>query len=191
MCLVFGNLKLYLIAMARIPLILSALLLFSCKSRKPLSTVQNLDLQQYEGTWYEIAKLPNSFEKDLTCVSATYTIKENGKIEVFNTGKKTNGEQVWKTIKGTATVPDKSQPGRLKVTFFWPFAGDYYVIDVAQVYSYALVGSPNRRYLWILARTRALDETIYAQLVKLANEKGFPIDKIEAMDQSCEIQKEE
>jgi len=153
--------------------------MFSCKSKKNLPTVDHLDIEKYAGTWYEIAKLPNSFEKNLTCVSARYSIKENGKIEVFNSGRKTTGDSVWKTIKGTAKVPNSNEPGRLKVTFFWPFAGDYYVIDLAADYSYALVGSPDRKYLWILSRERTLNENIYAQLVETAREQGFPVEMIE------------
>jgi len=164
--------------------------MFSCNSKKELPTVQNLEIEKYAGTWYEIAKLPNSFEKNLECVSATYSLQDDGKIAVFNKGKKTNGDSAWKTIKGSAKIPDSNEPGRLKVTFFWPFAGDYYVIDLADDYSYALVGSPDRKYLWILSRETTLNKAIYSRLVERAKELEFPVELIERMNQSCESQKD-
>ena len=98
----------------------------SCKSSEMLTTVKSLDLKRYQGTWYEIARLPNSFEKNLIAVTATYSIKGNGKVEVLNQGYKSGLKR--KSVTGTAWVPRKEYPGRLKVRFFWPFSGDYYVI---------------------------------------------------------------
>lgn len=180
----------YLTAMPRIFILSILMFLFSCDSNKDLATVTNLDIEKYAGTWYEIAKLPNSFERGLTCVKAKYTPLANGKIEVINSGKKLS-DGTWKEITGKAKVPDKAYPGRLKVTFFWPFAGDYYVIDLADDYSYSLVGNPGRDYLWILSRTPQIPEVIYTQLLEKAKSHGFPVDKVEKMDQSCEMPKEE
>lgn len=165
-------------------ILLSVVFLFSCGSKEELSTVSEVDLEKYAGTWYEISKLPNTFEKGLECVSATYSIKENGKINVLNQGYKTkNG--TWKDISGTASVPDPAYPGRLKVTFFWPFSGDYYIIALADDYSYALVGDPSRKYLWILSKNKEMDEDVYSSLVAIAKEKGFNIDQLEKMNHQC------
>ena len=164
--------------------LLSLMGLFSC-SKTPLETVTELDLEKYQGTWYEIARLPNSFEKNLSCVSATYSVKENGKIKVLNKGYNSKTAKL-KTITGTATVPNSNYPGRLSVSFFWPFAGDYYVMALAQDYGYALVGSPSREYLWILARNKTLDEKIIDELSQKAKEKGFPVEKIQRIDQTCD-----
>jgi apolipoprotein D and lipocalin family protein len=151
-----------------------SLSLFSCSSSDNyLEVVDQLDINKYLGTWYEIARLPNSFEKNLDCVSATYTLKENGDIEVLNKGYVINNHPEFKEAKGTAWVPDPKFPAKLKVRFFWPFTGKYWVIELDKDYMYAMVGDPSRDYLWILAREKTLDETIYQKLLKSAEEKGF------------------
>ena len=150
------------------------LLLFSCgSSDKYLGVVEQLDINKYLGTWYEIARLPNSFEKNLDCVTATYSLKENGDIEVLNKGYVINNHTELKDATGTAWVPDSKYPAKLKVRFFWPFTGNYWVIELDKDYKYAMVGDPSRDYLWILAREKTLDETIYQKLLKSAEEKGF------------------
>ena len=154
----------------------------SCKSQDMLPTVENLDLSKYQGKWYEIARLPNSFEKGLTSVSATYSIKENGKINVLNAGFKSGDKQ--KDINGTAWVPNKDYPGRLKVRFFWPFSGNYYVIAIDNDYQYALVGSPSRKFLWLLSKNVDMPEEVYNEYTKLAQDRGFAIDELIQVDQS-------
>lgn len=160
------------------------LLIFSCGSNEELKTVPNVDIEKYAGTWYEIAKLPNKFEKGLTCISATYSIKENGKINVLNQGFKTE-KGTWKDITGTAWVPDSKNPGQLKVRFFWPFSGDYYIIALNDDYTYALVGDPSRKYLWILSKNKYLDPAIYNELLNIAKKNGFNTDLVEKVDQDC------
>jgi lipocalin len=157
----------------------------ACKSYRDLPTVKEVDLVRYSGRWYEIARLPNRFEKDLVCVSATYRLKSNGKIEVINQGVTPEGEV--KRSKGTAWRSDEQYPGRLKVSFFWPFAGNYYIIDLGkgESYDYALVGSPSRKYLWILARTKSIEEKLYHQLLAKAQNLGFDIQPMIRTRQSC------
>lgn len=162
--------------------------IFSC-SKRPLLTVEKLDLTKYKGTWYEIARLPNSFEKGLTCVTANYTLKDNGKVTVLNTGRKISDTSKIKTAKGTASVPDPAKPGQLKVSFFWPFSGDYYVIHVDEEYRIALVGAPSRDYLWILSRTPEITESDYNNMTELAREQGFDVERLEKIDQSCNVSK--
>ena len=159
--------------------------LFSASPAQDLPTVEKVDLTKYAGTWYEIARLPNSFEKGMTCVTATYTLKENGKVKVLNKGYLADKGK-YKTAKGTAWVPDGGYPGRLKVTFFWPFAGNYYIMALDEGYAYALVGDPSRKYLWVLARTKTLEESIYSELMALAKNKGFDVEQVMRIDQSCE-----
>ena len=159
--------------------------LFSCKTTQDLPTVEKVDIPKYSGVWYEIARLPNSFEKGLECVTATYTQKSNGKIEVLNKGYSSE-KGSYKTAKGTAWLPDSKYPGRLKVTFFWPFAGNYYIISLEENYQYALVGDPSRKYLWVLARTKTLDLSIYDDLMKKAKSNGFDINKVIKINQECE-----
>jgi apolipoprotein D and lipocalin family protein len=159
--------------------------MFSCKATQSLSTVNEVDINQYAGQWYEIARLPNSFEKGLECVTATYTLKKNDKIEVLNKGYTVKEEGKFKTAKGTAWVPDSDFPGRLKVSFFWPFAGDYYIISLDENYRYALVGDPSRKYLWVLARSNSLNDRVYAELLETARNNGFEIDNLIRVNQDC------
>lgn len=172
--------------MKQILLILIAMAsLFSCKGPEKLATVEQVDIDKYSGTWYEIARLPNSFEKDMKCVTATYSLKDNGKIRVLNQGFVPGSPGKWKKARGTAWVPDKQFPGRLKVTFFWPFAGNYYILVLDKQYQYALVGDPSREYLWVLARSKSLDETIYTSLLDHAKKEGFDTQKILEVEQDC------
>jgi len=149
-----------------------------------LPTVEKVDLIRYAGLWYEIARLPNSFEKGLECVTANYTLKPNGKVEVLNKGFSAK-KGAFKSSKGKAWVPDDNYPGRLKVSFFWPFAGNYYIISLDKDYAYALVGDPSRKYLWVLSRTKILDEAIYSELLEKARILGFDIDKMLLIKHDC------
>ena len=159
--------------------------LFSCKSVKELPTVKEVNLEKYAGKWFEIAKLPNRFEKGLECATATYTIKKNGKIEVFNQAYLSNNKSKIKNINGTAWVPNPAYPGILKVRFFWPFSGDYQIIYLDEQYNHVLVGSPSRKYLWILARTKQLDDATYNKLLEIAKTNGFDINKVVKEVQDC------
>jgi lipocalin len=171
-----------------VPLLGLLVFISSCATEKELSTVSNVDMDRYIGKWYEIARLPNSFERDMVCVTATYSYKRNrNKIQVFNEGYKTGRELKYKSSLGTARIPDNQKPGELKVSFFYPFSGDYYIIHLdEQGYQYALVGSPSRKYLWILSRTPQLATSIYNRLIQIATEKGFDVDKLIKTTQICE-----
>ncbi|MCF8330913.1 MAG: lipocalin family protein [Bacteroidales bacterium] len=161
------------------------LTLFSCQSVRELPTVKNADLEKYSGKWYEIARLPNSFEKGLKCTSAEYHLKKNGKLTVINRGHQEEDAQKVKSVKGFARIPDKSEPGQLKVYFFWPFGGDYYIIELDKDYQYVLVGAPSRKYLWILARENKLNDDIYNKLVVRAKELGFDTQKLIRVKHDC------
>ena len=160
------------------------LTLFSCGGES-LSTVSELDLNRYMGTWYEIARFPHSFEKDLQCVSATYSLREDGKVTVYNRGYSTK-KKVFKDITGKAFVPDPSKPGEIKVSFFGPFAGDYFVMDIDTSYSTVLVGSPSRNYLWLLARDTTMETQRYNALLAKATELGFDVSRLEKVAHNCE-----
>lgn len=172
-------------AQMRTMLLILAMAASIAKSSAQLPTVPSLDIEKYLGTWYEIARLPNSFEKDLVCTTANYSLKPNGKIAVVNSGySETKKKQ--KSASGTAWVPDKNFPGRLKVTFFWPFAGKYYVISLDENYRHALVGDPSRKYLWILSRTKAMEEHDYQELVEIAGSNGFNVGALIRPRQDCD-----
>jgi apolipoprotein D and lipocalin family protein len=163
--------------------------LFSCKARQELPTVKDLDISKYSGTWYEIVRMPSSFEKNLKCVTATYTPMESGKIKVLNRGVKISSGKS-EEITGSAKVPDDDFPGRLKVTFFWPFAGNYYVIECADDYSWAMVGDPSRKYLWVLNREAQMDEQKLGDRLKIAAELGFDVEALEYIAHDCALESE-
>lgn len=152
------------------------------ESAKPIPLVQNFDLSRYLGTWYEIARLPHRFEKDLIKVTATYSLLSDGKIRVVNRGYKP-AKGKWSEAKGKAWVPDPNIAARLRVRFFWPFAADYRIIQLDPDYRWAVVTSGSKDYLWILSRTPRLDEAVYGSLVRFVRDNGFDVEKLIRVEQ--------
>jgi apolipoprotein D and lipocalin family protein len=140
---------------------------------RPLSTVSKVELNRYLGRWYEIARYENSFETDCVGVTATYGQKPDGTISVTNLCrlKVLNGEE--NVAEGAARIVDTATNAKLAVSFFWPFEGDYWVIGLADDYSWALVGEPSGRYLWILARTPQIAPELRADLVRRLDTLGY------------------
>jgi len=157
---------------------LSFLSISSMALAQTLITVPYVDLKKYEGKWYEIASFPQRFQKGCNCTTAEYTLTDKGFVIVENRCNKDsiNGKQVY--IKGKAFIVKNSGNAKLKVQFFWPFRGKYWIIDLADDYSYAVIGHPNRKYLWILSRTAIMNENIYERIISRIKEKGFDISKI-------------
>jgi apolipoprotein D and lipocalin family protein len=138
----------------------------------PLPAVAHVDLARYSGTWYEIARYPNWFEKDCASdVTAQYAMRSDGKVSVRNACRKANGKT--KVSTGTAKIIDTTSNAKLKVSFFWPFYGDFWIIDLAPGYEYAVVGEPSRKYLWILSRSPQLTPAIYDQISARLRELGY------------------
>jgi apolipoprotein D and lipocalin family protein len=165
-------------------IMVNLLSIIGCKTDKPLQTVSSVDLAKYTGTWYEIAAFPQPFEKGLSCVKAEYSTSGKKYITVLNSGYK-EAEKKFVTAKGKAFVVKGSDNSKLMVQFFWPFKGKYWIIELAPDYSYAVIGHPNRKYLWILARTKELDASLYKKILTRTNDKGFDITKLKKTDQSC------
>ncbi len=147
-------------------LILFILLLIACSSGMkhvvpPLQVVSFVDLNRYMGTWYEISRYPHRFQEDCVGSTATYNLRDDGKVDVLNQCYKEKLDGELKKAHGKAWVVDPITNAKLKVLFFWPFSGDYWIIDLGENYEYAVVGDPNRKYLWILSRSPKMDERIY------------------------------
>lgn len=144
-----------------------------------LETVPSVDLNKYAGKWFEIASYPQRFQKGCNCTTAEYTLSEKGYVIVENRCNKgsVNGKQSY--IKGKAFVEEGSGNAKLKVQFFWPFKCKYWIIDLADDYSYAVVSNPNRKYLWILSRTSKMDDAVYLQIISRLKSKGFDISKLQ------------
>jgi apolipoprotein D and lipocalin family protein len=163
----------------------STWLLAGLRNDAPLETVARVDLDRYMGTWFEIAAFPQRFEKGCHCTTAEYAMTDRGHVRVVNACRKGGPDGKLKKANGKAFVVAGSGNAKLRVQFFWPFRGDYWIIDLAEDYSYAVVGAPNRKYLWILARTARMDPVLYDQIVKRAAAKGFDTSKLVPGDQSC------
>jgi apolipoprotein D and lipocalin family protein len=151
-----------------------ALLMASCTGvPKGLTPIKGFEKERYLGTWYEIARLDHSFERNLTNVRADYSPENKGGIRVENKGFDTK-KNAWKSIVGRAKFISDPDIGSLKVSFFGPFYSGYHVIALDQEnYSYAMVTGPSRSYLWILSREKELDASIQADLISQAEAWGF------------------
>ena len=148
-----------------------------------LVTVPSVDLKKYAGKWYEIASFPNRFQKRCICTTAEYTLTDKGFVTVENRCIKDNVNGKQSYIKGKAYVVENSGNAKLKVQFFWPFKGKYWIIDLADDYSYAVVGHPNRKYLWILSRTPKMEDVIYEGIMFRLKGKGFDLSKLKRTKQ--------
>ncbi|NOT15970.1 MAG: hypothetical protein HOP21_10465 [Methylotenera sp.] len=177
-------------------LILLSLILSACMAKMPanMQTVNGVNADQYLGTWYEIARLDHSFERDLEQVTATYSLRNDGGIKVINRGYDIK-TQSWKSAEGKAyfTEPanaDGTYKGQLKVSFFGPFYGAYHIIALDKPqYNYAMVTS-GQAYLWILSRTPQLTYPIKQELMAQAKALGFATEKLIFVKQANQVEYE-
>lgn len=153
-----------------------------------------VDLSRYVGRWYEFARYENGFERGCERVTADYQLQDDGRIQVLNTceRKQTGGKdsEVWKrnTRKGEAKVVSSSRGAKLKVSFFPPFAGDYWVLDRGDAYEWAIVGEPSGRYLWLLTRASSPSTELRQELVERTQQLGYDLDMLHYTEQSASEQ---
>ena len=168
-----------MIQAAHLPLaVLCLALLLGCGTLHPeslpqLSVVPKVDIDRYLGKWYEIARYPNRFEKACVAVTADYSLRDDGKVRVVNECRKGSLEGPIKRIEGKAWIVDASTNAKLKVQFFWPFRGAYWIIDLGKDYEYAVVGHPGRKYLWVLSRTPNMEPEIYEEILRRLPRQGY------------------
>lgn len=154
----------------------------SCSmSQNPPTVTDSVDLQKYAGKWFEIASFPMSFQKDCFCVTADYSLTEKGYVKVFNSCRKESVTGKVKSINGKAFPVKGSRNVKLKVQFFWPFKADYWIIDKAEDYSWAVVSGPSRKYLWILSRKPEMEKEILQGITERLVKNGFDISKLKLM----------
>ena len=132
-----------------------------------------VDIERYLGTWYEIATIPQRFQKGCVGVSAHYSLREDGAIDVVNVCRKGTLDGKESSIRGKAWIVDRTTNAKLKVRFFWPFTGAYWIIELDEDYQWAVVGHPDRTYYWILSRTPQMDAALYDELIRRAAAKGY------------------
>ena len=154
-----------------------ALFLFTACSSKnpPLQTVEKVELNNYLGSWYEIARYEHFFERDCKNVTANYSMMDEKTIKVINKCTKIQTNEK-KEATGRAYAIDESN-SKLKVSFFRPFYGDYWVLMLDENYSYAVVGTPSREYLWILAREKTISEEVRNEILQKLPTLGFDTSK--------------
>lgn len=152
-----------------------------------ITPVSNFDKEQYLGTWYEIARYDNRFERNLQAVTATYLERDDGGVRVLNRGWNTKKER-WDDIEGKAYFVGDSDVGSLKVSFFGPFYSAYNIFELSDGYEYALVTSSDRDYFWLLTREPNPSEARINQLVAVAQDNGFEREQMLFIDQSRNIE---
>lgn len=176
---------------ALVPALAVTAVLASAASPQPLGVAPSVDLSRYAGKWYEIGRLPNRFQNSCAGeVIAAYSLLEGDQLKVVNQCRQNNGQTT--TAEGEARLADKSgRNSKLKVRFApawlsWLPAvwGDYWIIDLAPDYSFSVVGTPDRKYLWILSRTPQMDDAIYQRIVKQTAAKGFDVPRLVRTRQS-------
>lgn len=149
-------------------------MLWSCSTSKNLLyVVPELDLEKYTGTWYEIARFNHPFERGLISNQAHYTLREDGKIHVLNTGVQSDNPEKVKKAEAVAYRASDEKNGHLKVRFFPLISSHYIVIDLDENYHYAVVTSHSKKYLWILSRSKTMDEKLYDHLTDKLRKRGF------------------
>jgi len=168
-----GRLLLFFVAMV---------ILASCRPTETgmipsLRVVDHVDLNRYAGEWFEIARYSHRFQEGCVGSKATYSLDGDRVVVVNECYEQTLTGPV-RSIKGRARVVDRETNAKLKVTFFWPFAGDYWIIDLDDKYQYAVVGHPKRKYLWILSRTQEMDEKVYQGILMRLQEQRYDTAKL-------------
>lgn len=163
--------------------------LAACTTSIPvgLQPVTGIEQNRYLGRWYEIARLNHRFERDLEAVTATYTLRDDGRIGVANRGFNIEDED-WEMVTASAEFLGDPTVGRLKVKFFGLFVGGYNIVYLdKENYQYVIVCGDNRNVMWILARTPTLDKTTQDRLVAKAQSMGFAVNELIWVDQARNI----
>lgn len=172
----------------KLTLALLSLLWISCaqsEDRAPVRTVDSVDIEQYMGTWYEIARFPQFFQRNCGASQAQYELRQDGRVNVVNTCKRTDREGDEISAKAIAKVVDKTTNAKLSVSFlpilryFGWFGGDYWILELGEDYEYAVVGSPNRQSLWFLSRTPTISDELYEDLKARVAAQGFALERLE------------
>ncbi|RJG42590.1 lipocalin family protein [Motilimonas pumila] len=162
---------------------LSSLMLACTGLPEGVTPVSNFDSQQYLGKWYEVARLDHSFERGMSHVTATYSMREDGGIRVLNQGY-AQDDRKWQQAEGKAYFVDNEDTGHLKVSFFGPFYGSYAVFDLEKDYQYAFIAGNTTSYLWLLARSPQVSEAVKQDFIQQATQLGFATEEIIWVDQN-------
>ncbi len=165
------------------PLFLAALMAVAGCAQRPVGNpavpepAKAVDLQKYLGRWYEIARYEAPFQQGCEAVTADYSLRPDGKIKVVNSCRRERLDAPVESAEAQAYVVDSSQNAKLRVSFFWPFYGNYWVLDHGDAYDWSIIGEPSGRYLWLLFRTprptEALEQTVKARAANMGYDLGL------------------
>jgi len=144
----------------------------------PLETVSHVDLDRYLGQWFEIARFDAPFQQGCVASRATYTVNPDGTLQVLNECRDKTLDGKLRTAKGKAWIVDQVSHAKLKVQFFWPFRGDYWIIELGKDYEYSVVSEPKRKFLWILSRTPHMDPQVYDSIVANLTRNEFDVSRL-------------
>lgn len=162
--------------------ILTTLLLGVCMTASSQqidnSTITMFDLNRYLGKWYEVARYDHAFERGLVGTTAEYSLLDDGKIKVLNSGYLNTLDGTYQQSVGKAKPNKNGKAGQLRVSFFGPFYSDYYILDLAPDYSYSVVGSSSPKYLWILSRTPHLNSKVQSEILTNLQQRGYDTQKL-------------
>ena len=147
----------------------------------PPETVSKVDLYRYVGTWYEISSIPAFFSRGCSCSTANYTDLGDGTIKVWNSCLK-NGKR--EGVEGKAWPADETN-SKLKVQFYWPFTGYYWIVALDAEYRWAVVSDPIKEYMWILSRTKEMQENVYNNLISYLKNRDLPVEKLVRTNENC------
>jgi apolipoprotein D and lipocalin family protein len=154
-----------------------AFVMFSAFGSIPHKTVEKLDLKKFSGKWYSLYSIPTPFDKNSMQTTTTYTLNNDGYYNVFTTGKKSTDNDEH-TYRSKLFPVDGSGNARMKAQFIWPFKVDYWVIDLADDYSWAVVGHPDKKFLFIMSRKPAMDKKLHDDIVAKCKAMGYDTDKL-------------
>ena len=171
------------VQLAIVALTLSLVACSSTGVPQGIEPINDFELERYLGTWFEVARLENEFERGLDSVTATYSLKNNGQVHVLNRGWKTSQSE-WVAAVGRAKFVKASNVGHLAVSFFGPFFGSYVIFELDDDYEYAWVSGKDRSTLWYLSRSPEVDAESLARFRERAKELGFSQDNIIDVDQT-------
>lgn len=155
-------------------------MVFGCAAQAypPLPVVERVDISRYMGVWHEIARYPNRFQEGCYGSFAEYSLNANGTVKVINRCRDGSPDGEMKEAEGIAKIVDTGTNAKLKVSFFRPFYGNYWIIELGESYEYVVVSEPKRKYLWILARTPQMEQQQLQGIFERLTEKGFDTKKL-------------
>jgi len=142
----------------------------------PNRTVNHVDLKSFSGTWYSLYSIPTMFDKGSRETTTHYTLDKDEYYNVVTTCKEEDGKI--KSIKSKIFPVKDTHDGQMKAQFIWPIKVDYWVIDLADDYSYTVVGHPDHKFLYIMARKPEMDKALYEQIVAKCKAMGYPVDQL-------------